>query len=223
MPQSSPEGLGQKLRDRIRYQLLGLRDAARPRVICVGLSKTATTSVCDALEILGYRTIHYAPIARIENGTCRLDWPWWMNRYDAMGDLPVAAMFRELDARFPTARFILTTREDEAWLKSCAKHFTVKKRDAAREQARFQQSLALDRYMFGNDVFDPETFLVHYHLHNTAVRDHFRSSSRFLEMDVGAGQGWAPLCDFLGKPMPAADFPRSNTRTVAWGSEAGAA
>ncbi len=225
MLQSSPERLVQKLRDRVRYQLLGQRDETRPRVICVGMSKTATTSICDALEILGYRTIHYAPVARVENGTCRLDWPWWMSKYDAMGDITVAAVFRELHAMFPTAHFILTVREDGAWLDSCQKHFTSTKIEAVRREgtARSIRTLEINRHMLGANVFEPETFLAHYHRHNAAVRDYFRDNPRFAEIDITAGQGWTPLCNFLGKPVPAADFPRSNTRAVAWGSEAGAA
>lgn len=37
---------------------------------------------------------------------------------------------------------------------------------------------------------------------------------RLLEWYVE--DGWGPLCKFLGKPVPDADFPRANTATGGW-------
>ena len=37
-------------------------------------------------------------------------------------------------------------------------------------------------------------------------------SDRLLEFDVR--QGWKPLCDFLGKPVPDGAFPHINDRAV---------
>ena len=221
MKQTYPENFAERLRDRVRYQLLGIQNPDRPRVICVGMSKTATSSICDALQILGYRTIHYAPIARIENDAFVLDWPWWMNKYDAMADVTVAAVFRELDAKFPTSKFILTIREEEAWLNSCRKHFTPAKIAVVNREgtASSLRTLEINRHMLGANVYERETFLAHYRRHNEAVRAHFEGNPRFAEMDLSIGKGWAPLCDFLGKPVPDEPFPRSNARAVPWGAE----
>ncbi|WP_304440382.1 sulfotransferase, partial [Frankia sp. EI5c] len=43
--------------------------------------------------------------------------------------------------------------------------------------------------------------------HNEAVRREI-SADRLLVFDVA--QGWGPLCDFLGVPVPAEEFPRLN-------------
>lgn len=37
---------------------------------------------------------------------------------------------------------------------------------------------------------------------------------RLLEWEVG--DGWEPLCKFLGKPVPEVAFPHSNTRDKGW-------
>lgn len=218
----APDGLIRSITDRIRYQLLGSKDPARTRVICVGMSKTATTTICDALDLLGYRAIHYAPIARMDAGKPQLTWPWWMNKYDAMADITVAAVYRELHALFPTATFILTFRAEDAWLKSCAKHFTAAKIETVRRESGQGAAATLDlnRYMLGANVFEPETFLAHYRRHNAEVREHFRGNPRFFEMDLTTGQGWAPLCEAVGKPVPATPFPQSNKRDIAWGAQA---
>lgn len=221
MPQHS-EGFAKRIADRVRNQLLGNDDPAKERIICIGLPKTATTSLCDALEVLGYRTFHYPPVARIENGECHLRWPWWMNKYDAIADNPVAALYRELHAKFPKAIFILSTREETAWLESCRKHFTLARAEAETRQGTFRvvQSHALNIHTLGANVFDPTTFIENYRRHAAEVRAYFKGNKHYFEIDIGAGQQWEHLCGILNKPVPSVDFPRSNTRSVPWGSEA---
>ncbi|MDZ7673819.1 MAG: sulfotransferase [Acidimicrobiales bacterium] len=34
--------------------------------------------------------------------------------------------------------------------------------------------------------------------------------SDFLELDITAGEGWAPLCELLSVPEPAVPFPWAN-------------
>ena len=34
----------------------------------------------------------------------------------------------------------------------------------------------------------------------------------FLEMDLTSGDGWAGLCQFLGRSVPTTPFPQKNTR-----------
>ena len=45
--------------------------------------------------------------------------------------------------------------------------------------------------------------------HNEAVKATI-PANRLLEFDVK--QGWEPLCTFVGKPVPADPFPRTNDR-----------
>ena len=44
--------------------------------------------------------------------------------------------------------------------------------------------------------------------HNAEVRRHI-PAQRLLVFDVA--EGWAPLCDFLGVPVPEAPFPNTNS------------
>jgi hypothetical protein len=184
-------------------------------VICIGLPKTATTSLCDALEVLGYRPFHYPPVARVDTfGKCHLDWPWWMNNYDAIADNPVAALYREFHVKFPDASFILSTRDEKAWLESCRKHFTLARAEAGMAEGTLwsAQSQALNSVTLGANVFEPQTFIEHYRRHVAEVRAHFRGNRRYFEIDIGAGQGWDHLCGHLNEPTPSIPFPRSNTR-----------
>jgi hypothetical protein len=96
---------------------------ARPKVFGIGLSRTGTKSLHQALRILGYRSDHFSThLLTLAQGELGLDWSS-VRDYDALTDVTAARFYRELDARFPGARFILTVREPQAWLRSCARHF----------------------------------------------------------------------------------------------------
>ena len=117
----------------------------KAKVFCLGLSRTGTSSLCAALEALGYQTVHY-PIhlftqrevigagvfrPQLKLGPYR---SWRRSKEikalalrdalqilqdnDALGDLPIPLFYRELDKMFPGSKFILTSRSLEGWLKS---------------------------------------------------------------------------------------------------------
>lgn len=208
MPPDSPLKL--RIINRIKYQLLGMTDRSKEMVIGVGLPKTATTSLCDALTMLGYRTIHYPAIFKFEGDDVRLHWPWWMSGYDAMADLPAAVLYRELSERFPNARFILTLRDMESWLRSSEKHFSREHHEATAAQPQFQDAVALYCHKYGRPWFDRESFVSVYQQHEQEVREYFAGSSRFTAIDFGAGDGWQELAGFLQRDIPDKPFPKSN-------------
>jgi hypothetical protein len=135
-----------------------------------------------------------------------------MNAYDAFADIPAAATFRALAAKFPQARFVYTVRNEEDWLASCEKHFTERRFAEARMQPRYQQGLALNTLLYGASVFDRDLFLNAYRRHDEAVRDFFGDSGRALTLNIAAGEGYEKLCPFLGRAMIEKPFPKANIR-----------
>jgi hypothetical protein len=198
-----------RLVDRLLYGVLGHVPRTRPFVFGIGLSKTGTTSLNDALKILGYHAFHLPPITRVQDGTIRMDIPWWVYRYDALTDLSVAAVHRELAAAFPNARFIYTRRELPKWLGSCEKHFTQALTE--RRIAQGQRHLIdLSTTFYGSRLFDAAKFSEAYARHEADVLALHGGKANFLAYDLTAGEGWKPLCDFLDKPRPDRPFPMSN-------------
>lgn len=198
-----------RILDRLIYGTLGHVPTNRPFVFGIGLSKTGTTSLNDALGTLGYRAFHLPPITRVEAGAIRMDWPWWVYRYDALTDLSVAVLHRELADSFPNARFIYTGRPMEKWLRSCEKHFTQELTDRRIAQGQ-GHLIALSTAFYGARLFDAEAFAAAYRRHEAAVMARHAGRPNFLAYDLTAGAGWAPLCAFLGKPVPDRPFPMSN-------------
>ena len=124
-------------------------------------------------------------------------------------------LFRRLEEHFTTGRFILTTRDVDAWLNSCEYNHVwpgdYVRNKGIRKFPHIRKILCLHRNAYGSENFDRNAFRKAYEAHSESVRDHFRQKGReLLELDICSGDGWEPLCDYLGKPVPDVPFPIEN-------------
>jgi hypothetical protein len=180
------------------------------KVFCIGFHKTGTTSMAAALRILGYRVKgsfgcrdpHIA--GNVLRRATKL-----AQRFDAFQDNPWPVLYKELDARFPGSKFILTVRDPESWIASQLDHFA--KRDS--QMRRWVYGAGTPR---GNEA----TYLARLLQHEAEVREYFAERpDDLLVMDLAMGDGWEPLCRFLGKDVPDMPFPRKNaaeSRRLRW-------
>ncbi len=187
------------------------------KIFGIGLNKTATVSLHEALETLGYSSLHFGgPETRlavqraIEDGKPLLT--YLDPRYVAFSDIGLLSYHFDLaDGQYPGSRFILTTRPLEDWLDSRERHV---------EYNRSQH--ALGRYTGNFLEIDREHWTAMYHQHIARVRSYFADRpDDLLVIDITAGDGWEPLCEFLGHEVPDEPFPwrnRSGTWTAAWTS-----
>jgi 3'-phosphoadenosine 5'-phosphosulfate (PAPS) 3'-phosphatase len=182
------------------------------KIFGIGLSKTGTSSLAQALIILGYKTKDFPGLRNYAPGDLATIDPGLLDKFDALTDTPIPSFFRELDARFPDAKFILTVRDREGWLKSCKKQFNQKLADKQNEA---HNRLFMDLY--GCTVFDEERFIAGYEKHTQAVLNYFRGRpDKLLTMNVVAGDGWEKLCPYLSKPIPKIPFPKANVTKIRW-------
>ncbi len=168
----------------------------RGKIFGVGLSRTGTRTLTEALRLLDFSAVHFlANLDRLDN-------------YDAAFDTPVAANFELLDRRYPGSKFIHTVRDLEPWLESCRRFFELS--GAALQRADFQR---LHIQLYETASFDADLFAAGYRRHETRVRDYFRDRPEdFLIMDICAEiDGWPELCGFLGRPIPGEPFPWQNS------------
>lgn len=157
----------------------------------IGLSKTGTNSLTEALTILGIRAWHYPT-----NLSHFLD-------YDACTDTPVIPIYKSLDAMYPCSKFILTNRNVDSWMRSASNHFS-----SPEDPESFVGKVRL--MVYGTLVFDHQLFLDRYHSHLSDVHTYFQNRNDLLELDICAGEGWDKLCPFLGVDIPPVDFPWFN-------------
>ena len=193
------------------------------KIFGIGFYKTGTTTLFEALRILGYHTTNgdkpgsypaaddgATLIRQIDAGDFRLP---TFAMFDAFTDNPYFRIWREIYALYPDARYILTVREEHAWIASCVRFYANRRIRPMRV------------WVFGehaNPAQDEESrlaWLAAYRSHNAAVREFFATRRRqFLEFDPASEPDWARLCAFLDAPIPARPWPHANPskRDLPW-------
>ncbi len=166
------------------------REKNRPRVFCIGYPKTATSSLDEALSILGYRNAHWLRAAMMPRG----GWVEYIRKspFDAFSDSPMdrIGLFKELDKAFPGSKFILTFRDNESLLRSWNYYMSVSPWSFDGEE--------------GN-----KRLIKMYEEHLKSVKEYFKDRPNdFMVLDIFGGDGWDKLCKFLNKPIPNVDFPK---------------
>ena len=141
----------------------------------------------------------WGPVLRGEQA----DWNEVFAGYVAQVDFPGAAFWREICGAFPEALVVLSTRPAEAWYRSAAA--TIFQLDDGHGSSPFRE---VWRERFGDRFDDPDAMIAAYERHKAAVRS-FVPAIRLVEWTVG--DGWEPLCDHLGLPVPNEPFPWTNT------------
>jgi 3'-phosphoadenosine 5'-phosphosulfate (PAPS) 3'-phosphatase len=182
------------------------------KIFGIGLSKTGTTSLANALTLLRYKTRDNLGASKYAAGDLSSIDLEIVNAHEALTDTPIPSFYRELDAAYPGSKFILTVRDSNGWLASCRKQFTQR---GAEQQTEAHKRLFIDLY--GSDVFNEEGFVRGYRSYVEGVRQYFRNRpDDLLIIDITAGEGWGKLCRFLGRPVPDIPFPKANVTQVRW-------
>ena len=187
------------------------------KIVGSGLGRTGTKSMQTALNMLGFGPCHHmvevfahpesVPLW-IEAGAGRPDWDKIFAGYNSMVDYPGAFYWRQLAAHYPDAKVLHTVRDPDKWF--------------ASTQATIFEPGSLVTLKDGPMAAFFGSFLhdIRDHLHDRAfMTAHFRRHSEEVKRSIPPerlliyelGQGWAPLCKFLGVPVPDAPYPSENT------------
>ena len=200
------------------------------RVVGAGLPRTATHSLKDALErLLGGRCYHMVEVFRHLDDvpTWRaaargedVDWRSFPPECVAAVDWPASAFWRELADANPDALILLSTRDSAAqWWESADQTILPVSRKQVQPEHEEWQLMAHELLAreIGPDWDDAERAQAFYERHNAQVRAE-APAERLV--DWQARDGWGPLCEALGVPVPDEPFPRVNTREE-WLARAG--
>lgn len=179
----------------------------KQKVFGVGMHRTGTTSLRSAMPTLGYKTVkpwrwtgRYNNTLKSENVLA--DAFYLAANYDAAIYMPFMTFYKELYAAYPDAKFVLTERNEDAWIKSMV-HFFGKR------------NWPEVRFVFGCDATpeNEEMLRTVFRRHNREVKSFFEDKpGSLLVMNLSKGDGWMELCDFIGADIPNAKFPRSNEK-----------
>src|SRR6056297_2644862 len=98
------------------------------KIFNIGFNKSGTTSLTEAMNILGYKSIHYNKDNEFiydlinnnrKNNKKLLD---GLEGFDFFADFQGMKFYKELDKQYPGSKFILTIRELNSWLDSRERH-----------------------------------------------------------------------------------------------------
>lgn len=192
-------------------------------VIGAGFGRTGTLSLKVALELLGFGPCHHMDeLARstdqrrlwakvVQDGAA--DWDAVYRGYRATVDWPGTRFWRQLTGHFSDAKVILTVRDPQQWYESVEDTIYRMVSASATDPLLTEMQEVVRRVVwdgeFGGRFADAEHVIRTFNEHNDAVRREI-PADRLLVMEIG--QGWEPLCEFLGVPVPDEPFPRSNDR-----------
>jgi Sulfotransferase domain/N-terminal domain of galactosyltransferase len=191
-------------------------DPIPTRIFGIGMHKTATTSLHEALQILGYDSEHWVSahwakaIWTEMKSECR---SLTLENHYALCDIPITVLYKELDQAYPGSKFILTLRDDNSWLESVRRHWNPNFNKFRKEWDRDPFSHFIHKQIYGRRDFDAETMLATYRRHNAEVLEYFKSRPNDLLVFNSHG-GWPKLCNFLKRPIPDVLYPMRNGSNI---------
>lgn len=190
------------------------------KVIGAGVGRTGTHSLKVALErLLGGRCHHMVEVfthadAEVPVWTAaidgqQVDWHGLLGPYTAQVDWPGASFWPELSDAFPDALVLLSVRDPEGWYRS-ASNTIFRGMDGAAHGGNdwMTAMLRLMEARFSSRLDDPAAMIEAYERHNDRVRSTI-PADRLLEWTTS--DGWDPICERLGVPVPDEPFPLTNT------------
>ena len=191
------------------------RTGEQRKVFGIGLSRTGTKSLAGALNLLGIRTKWYPQDPQtyyeLVMGQYRLS---ILKSYQGLTDTPVVPYYPQFDQLYPGSRFVLTVREKDAWLRSCAKHWATSGITGPEPESEpFWRKFAqfMDCCVYGSYAYNPDRWSCVYDTHLDNVTRYFAGRpDDLLILDVTKGEGWETLCPFLGLDVPVEPFPKIN-------------
>ena len=189
------------------------------KVIGAGMWRTGTVSLKAALEQLMDQPCHHMTELISHPGTAvdwltivqgrPANWDRLLNGYAATLDWPSMAFWRELSEYYPKAKVLLSVRDPEDWWNSISQTVLVSAPTLQTAKSPWELLVAnlFEKKFIGRHPTKDQAIQA-YLKHNDEVRETI-SSDRLIEWSIN--DGWQPLCQALGYPVPKNDFPHLNT------------
>ena len=204
-------------------------------LIGAGLPRTGTLTQKVALEQLGLTPCYHwvdllADLGQLPAWEAAMDgsadWPAMFGDARATVDWPGGYFYRELAEAYPQAKVLLSVRDPESWEPSFRETiWAMSYGDSLMPllaHARAEIDPTWARYLafvermfwgpqgsFAKGNAEPGQLIEQMLEHTEAVRAAI-PPERLLVWEVG--EGWGPLCEFLGVPEPQTPLPHANDR-----------
>jgi len=150
--------------------------------------------------------------------------------YTATCDIPCNALWETLADEFPESKVILVIRDEAKWLKSFEKFFHVEQTQFL-EMGWHKLHRTIYQFLFPHSSKPMQVYMDYlrplvlgpepkkfYGYNATCILKNYREHNNYVVnkcpkdrlLIYKLGDGWEPLCKFLGEPIPKEEFPWSN-------------
>ncbi|KAJ6479006.1 hypothetical protein C8R45DRAFT_1006443 [Mycena sanguinolenta] len=206
-------------------------------ILVLGFCRTGTASMRAALAALDYGNAHH--IGRVMANPEEVDawntaidakyhgkgrrygreeWDHLLGDFKVVADVPGILFATELIEAYPEAKIILTTRDPDRWWKSFHDTLLVMLDTRRTTLARWLDPSGFGKFVpFARrnlkivlgplDSLTEADAKLRYINYSDGIRS-LVPADRLLEYQMG--EGWGPLCEFLGKDVPDISFPHKN-------------
>jgi len=190
------------------------------KVIGAGVGRTGTLSLKLALEHIGLGPCYHMTEVL---GQARKRMPQWFavvrgapdwdaifDGFSATVDYPTCTYWRELAAYYPEAKVILSDRDADSWYTSVRQTIFSPANMAGfldSPVSEFMRSAVVGPFV---DHLDDRDWMIDYF--NRWRADVIAGLPPERLLVHRSAEGWEPLCDFLGVPVPKEPYPRVNSK-----------
>lgn len=207
-----------------------MTDSHAPKIFCIGMNKTGTTSIEKVLVDLGFSIGVQLSGELLINDWAKRDFRAiieFAKTANAFRDVPFSLpyTFQALDQYFTNAKFILTVRNNaEEWYWSKVKFHSKRWADGNRiptiedlkNAPGVHKDFVINAFRLihktpDTDPYNKEILTEIYRQHNASVRDYFHfKPEKLIEINVSHPSDYTRLCAFLGKKPLTDGFPWLN-------------
>lgn len=196
------------------------------KIFVLGLPKTGTNSISAAVDSMGFevagygKNVYHTKLSRflLKFNISLSHIPWYFTEkdfqnkkkllkkairhtkhFDCFQDMPWPMFYKELENVYPDAKFILTSRNVDSWIKSQINHF-----------GNHYNHLNYHFYSEGAPVGNESLYMDKFESHNQAVINHFKDSRNFLHLKLEDTNKLETLENFLQKTSSLDSYPIKN-------------
>lgn len=192
-------------------------------VVGAGFSRTGTSSLKEALEILGFGPCYHMHEVFLKPehvpvwasaSTKAPDWRQLFHGYASAVDAPTCHFWEQIHTAFQGSKVILTERDHDDWYDSFYATVYQVLRDPSlttpSERAVIEMVKKLElKTIFANQFEDKAYAIDVYKAHNEHVKNTLFPKDLLV---FNVSKGWKPLCKFLKVDVPNEAFPNKNSR-----------
>jgi hypothetical protein len=202
------------------------------KIFGIGLSKTATCSLTSLLRIgFGLNILHdpvriynkQLSLERLGNDPTYLDGETGHRPIDGITDLQASILYKQLDNIYPTAKFILTIRDETNWIESINHNWSNSiglngqfvKSNSNRFKFGWMRILrhTITMRMWGTTTWSSENVLSVYRKHKHDVISYFKFKDNLLVVDLTSDtHAISKIEKFLNKKCQLKEIPWKNRR-----------